>query len=152
MKTAMIILVLTILGFSVTAQSQIKDEAEINQIQSVIQSAYVDGLQNDGDFAKIDKGFHPGFELLIPEENGGLKKYSLAEWKEKIKANLASGKMPKKGDDRISVKFLLVDVTGNAAMAKFEFYIGPKLTYIDYQFLYKYHDGWKIVSKIYHRF
>ncbi len=152
MKKALIILVLTILGFSVTAQNQIKDEAEVNQIKSVIQSAYVDGLQNDGDFAKIDKGFHPGFELLIPEENGGLKKYSLAEWKEKIKASLTSGKMPKKGDDRVSVKFLLVDVTGNAAVAKFEFYVGPRLTFVDYQFLYKYQDGWKIVSKIYHRF
>ncbi len=152
MKKAMILLVLSILGYSVSAQNQLKDETEIAQIKAVIQSAYVEGLQNEGDFAKIDKGFHPAFELLIPEENGGLKKYSLTEWKEKIKASLASGKMPKKGDDLVSVKFLFVDVTGNAAVAKFEFYIGTKLTFVDYQFLYKYKDGWKIVSKIYHKF
>jgi hypothetical protein len=152
MKKAIILLVFAILVVSVRAQNQNRDEAEIAQIKAVIQSAYVEGLQNEGDFTKIDRGFHPAFELLIPDDNGGLKKYSLTEWKEKIKANLATGKMPKKGDDLVSVKFLFVDVTGNTAVAKFEFYIGTKLTFVDYQFLYKYKDGWKIVSKIYHKF
>jgi len=45
-----------------------------------------------------------------------------------------------------------VDVTGNAAMAKFEFYVGDKLTFVDYQFLYRFGDQWKIVSKIYFRY
>jgi protease I len=60
--------------------------------------------------------------------------------------------MPRKADARISVKFLNVDVTGNAASAKFEFYVGSKLTFIDYMSLYKYDGTWKIVSKIYYRF
>jgi hypothetical protein len=45
-----------------------------------------------------------------------------------------------------------VDVTGDAAVAKFEFYVGIKLAYVDYQFLYKFADGWKIVSKIFHKY
>ncbi|MBC8321836.1 MAG: nuclear transport factor 2 family protein [Bacteroidetes bacterium] len=36
-------------------------------------------------------------------------------------------------------------------MAKFEFYIGNKLTYIDYISLDKFKDGWKIVSKIFYK-
>lgn len=152
MKKTMILLLVLFIYSASFAQDKTKNDPEIDQIKSVIQSAYVEGLQNEGDFVKIDKGFHPGFELLIPEDNGGLKKYTLAEWKEKIKTSLASGKMPKKGEDLVSVKFLFVDVTGNAAVAKFEFYVGPKLTFVDYQFLYKFKDGWKIVSKIYHRF
>lgn len=151
MKKFVFLIISLSLGYALPAQT-VTPEKEAELVRSVIQTAYVEGLQNEGDTVKINQGFHPGFELLIPEDNGGLKKYTLAEWKGKIKANLASGKMPRQGDDKISVKFLQVDVTGNAAMAKFEFYVGSKLTFVDYQFLYKYSDGWKIVSKIYYRY
>jgi hypothetical protein len=134
------------------AQQQAGSEGEIALIKKTIQTAYVEGLQNEGDTTKINSGFHPGFELLIPGKNGELEKYSITAWKEKIKANLASGKLPRKDGDKVSVKFLNVDVTGDAAMAKFEFYVGEKLTFVDYQFLYKFKDGWKIVSKIYYKY
>ena len=127
-------------------------DVEADQIKNIIQSAYVEGLQNEGDTVKINMGFHHGFDLLIPGKNGELEKYSLSEWKAKIKTNLSSGKLPRKGEDKISVKFLFVDVTGNAAVAKFEFYVGSKLTFVDYQSLYKFQDGWKIVSKIFYKF
>ena len=140
------------LYFSSSAQTISKNEAEIEAIKKTIQTAYVEGLQNEGDFTKIDKGFHPDFELLIPDKSGELTKYSLTEWKEKIRKDLASGKLPKKGEDIVSIKFLFVDVTGNAAVAKFEFYVGQKLTFVDYQFLYKFQEDWKIVSKIYYKY
>jgi hypothetical protein len=139
-------------AMSVANAQQSNNETDKDLIRKTIQTAYVEGLQNEGDTVKINSGFHPGFELLIPETDGSLTKYSLKEWKEKIKANLASGKLPRKDPDKISIKFLDVDVTGNAAMAKFEFYVGTKLTFVDYQFLYKFEGSWKIVSKIYHKF
>ena len=142
-------LMLTISAFTQTTG---KNDADIEAIKKTIQTAYVEGLQNEGDFTKIDNGFHPDFELLIPDKNGELRKFTLTEWKEKIKADLASGKLPKKEENKVSVKFLLVDVTGNAAVAKFEFYVGQKLTFVDYQFLYKFQENWKIVSKIYYKF
>ncbi len=138
--------------YSLFAQQQGVNEADIALIKSTIQTSYVEGLQNEGDTMKINMGFHPGFELLIPGKNGELEKYSITAWKEKIKSNLASGKLPRKDGDKVSVKFLNVDVTGDAAMAKFEFYVGEKLTFVDYQFLYKFKDGWKIVSKIFYKF
>jgi len=144
-----------LIAFTVSLSSfsqQTGQDAEADQIKKIIQIAYVEGLQNEGDTVKINLGFHPGFELLIPGKNGELEKYSLPEWKAKIKTNLASGKLPRKGDDKISIKFLFVDVTGNAAVAKFEFYVGSKLTFVDYQSLYKFQDGWKIVSKIFYKF
>ncbi len=49
-----------------------------------------------------------------------------------------------------TVKFLFIDVSGNAAVAKIEFLEGESLNYIDYLFLIKFDDGWKIVSKIAH--
>ncbi len=131
------------------AQQKATNDSDIALIKNIIQIAYVEGLQNEGDTVKINSGFHPGFEMLMTTKEGELKKYSLTLWKEKIKENLASGQLPRKKEDRVSIKFVFVDVTANAAVAKFEFYVGKKLTFIDYQCLYKFQNGWKIVSKIF---
>jgi hypothetical protein len=45
---------------------------------------------------------------------------------------------------------LSVDVTGNVAISKIEFYEGGKKKFIDYLSLIKFEDGWKIVSKIFY--
>lgn len=133
---------------------QAQDNSEdVEQIKKVIQSAYVDGLQNEGDMEKIDKGFHPDFNLLGIGKEGSIWKLPIAEWKERVAKKVEEGKLPKKdGDDLVTIKFLNVDVTGTAAVAKFEFYIGEKLAYIDYISLYKFEKDWKLVSKIYYRF
>ena len=49
------------------------------------------------------------------------------------------------------MKFLFIDIAGNVAVAKIEFYEGEELNYIDYLSLMKFEGGWKIVSKIAHR-
>jgi len=152
MKKVFFLFLVSTIGFTILAQTNNGNEADIELIKKVIQTAYVEGLQNEGDFAKIDKGFHPDFALLIPGKGNEMEKLTLTAWKEKIKANLASGKLPRKPEEKVSIKFLFVDITGNAAVAKFEFYVGNKLTFLDYQFLYKFEDGWKIVSKIYYKY
>ena len=60
--------------------------------------------------------------------------------------------MPRPEEKKISIQFLSVDVTGTAAVAKFEFYVGDELKYIDYLSLYKFDDKWKLVSKIFFKF
>lgn len=142
------IILLAILSSYSFAQDNAKD---IETIKATIQSAYVDGLQNDGDVDKIDKGFHPDFNLLGIGKNNQMWKLSITKWKEKVVQKVEKGEMPKKGDDRVTIKFLNVDVTGTAAVAKIEFYIGPKLTYIDYISLYKFDKEWKIVNKIFYK-
>jgi len=52
----------------------------------------------------------------------------------------------------VRVNLLAVNVSGKEASVKLEFYVADKLTYIDYLSLYKFEDGWKIVSKIFYRF
>ena len=53
-------------------------------------------------------------------------------------------------NEHTTVKFLFVDIAGNVAIAKIEFYEGKDLNYIDYLSLMKFEDAWRIVSKIAH--
>ncbi len=144
-------ILLMALCFSAVTYAQ-SDEAEMAAIKKVIQSAYVEGIQNEGDIEKIDAGIHPDFNLLGIAEDGKIWKLPIAEWKEKVIERKNNGQLPRAKDNLISVKFLSVDVTGTAAVAKFEFYVGKELKYIDYISLYKFDDGWKLVSKIFYKF
>jgi len=127
-------------------------EKEVAAIKEVIQSAYVEGIQNEGNLDKIDAGIHPDFNLLGIGEDGAIWKLPIAEWKEKVIERKEKGQLPRSKDSAVSIKFLSVDVTGTAAVAKFEFYVGKELKYMDYISLYKFDDGWKLVSKIFYKF
>lgn len=126
-------------------------EKEKDAIKKVIQTAYVEGLQNEGDVEKIDSGIHPDFNLLLIDKGNTMWKYSIIDWKSAVVQKRKNGDLPLKGDKVVSVKYLSIDITGSAAMAKIEFYIGTKLTYVDYISLYKFESGWKMVSKIFYK-
>lgn len=124
-----------------------KDKAEIKK---VILSAYRDGIVNVGDVDAIKKGFHPEFNLLgINKEGTGVWKLPIAKWIESVEKRKKEGKYPP--EEKVSFKFLLVDVVGKAGFAKIEFYKGKKLAYTDFLSLYKFNEGWKLVAKIYHQ-
>ncbi len=123
-------------------------EEDKEAIKQVIQTAYVDGLQNKGPVSDIEQGFHPGFELL-GVRNDELTKWPIYSWIGYHEKKLAENPAPPSEDERVSVKFPMVDVTGNAGIAKIELYRGGEKIFTDYLSLYKFEDGWKIVSKIY---
>ena len=80
----LLILALSVL-FWLPGRTQSLQQAgdDILAIKKIIQTAYVEGLQNEGDTVKINLGFHPGFEMLIPGRDGELKKFSITDWKKK---------------------------------------------------------------------
>ena len=147
MKKLMLITLLAS-TMALSAQEMEKDK---EAIKNVIQTAYVEGLQNEGDVKKIDSGIHPDFVLLGIDKGNDMWKYTITDWKANVVKKLKDGKLPRTGNDLVSVKFKSVDVTGNAGMAKIEFYIGETLTYVDYISLYKFEDGWKMVNKIFYK-
>ena len=49
----------------------------------------------------------------------------------------------------IKADFPVVEVSGTAASVRVEVYRDGKHTFTDYLLLYKFTDGWKIVSKAY---
>ena len=125
-------------------------EEEKKAIQKVIQISYVEGLQNEGNLEKIDQGIHPDFVLLGIGEGETMWKLPIDKWKEKTVKKLEEGKLHRK-DKPVTIKFLSIDITGTAAVAKIEFYVGEKLTYIDYISLYKFEGKWKMVNKIFYK-
>lgn len=125
-------------------------EVEKQAIKNVIQTSYVEGLQNEGNLAKIDQGIHPGFVLLGIGEGDKMWELPIGKWKEKTEKKLEEGKLPRT-EELVTVKFLSIDITGTAAVAKIEFYVGEKLTYIDYISLYKFEGNWKMVNKIFYK-
>jgi hypothetical protein len=149
MKT---ILATTILFFAfiLTGTSQ-TTEADKEAIKQVIQSAYVEGLQNEGDPAKIDAGFHPGFVMTGISEGDQIWQMPIYTWRERTMKAVREGKKPRAEDELVTVNFLDVDVTGTAAVVKLEFLVGEEKKYVDYISLYKFENGWKIVGKIFYK-
>ena len=146
-RTFLLIIALVYLGINLNAQENINKDIEL--IKKTILTAYQDGLQNEGDPEKIDKGFHPSFNMIAVNKKGEVWKYPISDWKKATEKKVADGKLPRSGDNKVKIEIPMVDVTGNAAVAKLKFFVGEQLTYVDYMSLYKLDGSWKIVAKIY---
>lgn len=143
MKILQLLLAMLLFGNLLPAQ----DDSETAAIQAVIQKAYIDGIHNQGEIDEIRKGFHPGFELLIKNQNGQLVKLPIYSWIETVE--LRKQENPQGPENMTTAEFLNFDITGDAAVAKFDLYKAGKKTFTDYLFLYRFEGQWRIVSKIY---
>lgn len=146
MQKLVLFILLTFLGNGSIAQNTVNEK---KAIKKVIQTAYVEGLQNEGNKDKIESGFHEHFHLLGISEGDEIWHLNITDWKARQIEKRENGKLPLEADKQVTVKFKSIDLTGTAAVAKLEFYIGEKLTYIDYISLYKFESGWKMVNKIF---
>jgi hypothetical protein len=145
MKKIITLLMLTLLSFSLIAQEESEDK---EAILKTIEKAYVQGINNGKEIENIEKGFHPGFNLLGVDQDNMLTKLPIYSWYDYVKKRTASGEKP---EVETTAKYPMVDVTGNAAVVKVELYREGKIIFTDYLTLYKFKEGWRIVSKIYHR-
>lgn len=123
-------------------------QGEEEAVKQVVTNAYIDGIQNRGNVDDIRKGFHPNFNM-IRLINNEIKPLPIEEW-------IANNEKAKKDNPNAPVsktegKFINVDVTGNNAVVKLELYRDNKKVFTDYLVLYKFTEGWRIVSKTYFR-
>lgn len=146
MKKTIIVAVIT--AFFISGAFAQDEEKEA--IKKVIQTAYVDGLHNNESVEDFESGFHPGFNLLGVKDNM-LTKFPIYSWVQSFEKRKAKNPAPLTGEKKTTCNYLLIDVTGNAAIAKIELLRNKELIFTDYLQLYKFDDGWKIVSKIYYR-
>ena len=130
-------------SMNIPAQTNVENDKEA--IKKIIVYNYVDAVFNKGDALALKKGVHYNCDIVILE-NGKMRKvpaYSYVERLEKNPAPIAAG---------TTCKFTDIRVTGYAGMAVVEiFRANGYHIYTDYLSLYKFDDGWKIVSRIAYR-
>ncbi len=148
MKKFILVILLVIVIYPIKGRTE--NAVEKKAIETVIQTSYIDGLQNLKNIEAIADGFHPGFNLLMLQ-HGMLNKLPIYNWIEYAKQRKAKQIEPLKKEDTTYCKFLNIDITGTAAVAKIELSKGGKAIYIDYLSLYKFEDGWKIAGKIFYK-
>lgn len=139
--------------FSLVLMAQEKEiQQEKELIREVIQTSYVDGFYNNLDQEAINKGIHPGLDFLGMIEDGTIWKAPFYNMYEYAKRAKEAGSPYSFGVEPTSVKFKFIDIEGNVAMVKLEFFNGPDLEYIDYLSLIKFEkEGWMIVGKTYYK-
>jgi hypothetical protein len=119
---------------------------EKEAIKKVIDVAYIQGIHGNQDERKIKSGFHKDFAMLVLVKNQ-LEKVTIDTWLTRIE------EMKRVNPDLWAAdthyKFELVDETGFAATAKLDVYKGNVHFSTDYMLLYKFEEGWKIVSKVF---
>jgi ketosteroid isomerase-like protein len=118
--------------------------ADKEAVQAVVQSAYVQGVHAQPDPAAMRRGFHPDFRMLVLRD-GSLSAVTLEEWLARMEK--ASKDNPGAARPSIAADFTAIDVTGNAATVRLELRRDGKHVFTDYLSLYRFADGWKIVSK-----
>ena len=103
--------------------------------------------------AAMRRGFHPDFEMLALRD-GKLARLTLANWIAGMEARNLKEPPPKPAPEaprETTAKFVTVEITGTAATCKVELWRGGKQVFTDFLALYKFADGWKIVSKTFYR-
>jgi hypothetical protein len=115
-------------------------------IKQVIEQAYVQGIHETLDETTVRSGFHQDFAMLVLQDDI-MQKVNLDEWFGRIEVMKAEN--PELWSAETICEFLMIDVAGNAAVAKLDVYKGETYFSTDYMLLYKFQEGWRIVSKVF---
>ncbi|PKP35346.1 MAG: hypothetical protein CVU00_02770 [Bacteroidetes bacterium HGW-Bacteroidetes-17] len=136
-----------VIALPVASLAQENQENEKEAIKNVIVSAYVDGIFNEGNVNKIKAGWYPECDINIYNEINDTctksKAFRFIPMFERNPVGLTPG---------TTYKIPMVHITGYAAIAIVEIYHKEKQIYTDYMNLYKFRDGWKIVTKTFYAF
>ena len=115
-------------------------------IKQVIEKAYIRGIHGNQDEETVKGGFHQDFAMLVLQDST-LEKVTVDEWLARIETMKAEN--PDLWEAETRYTFELVDVAGYAAVAKLDVYKGATHFSTDYMLLYRFEEGWRIVSKIF---
>ena len=142
-RWARIVLMSVFVAGSASAES-----ADVEAVKEVVTRAYVEGIHKEQDPEKIRAGFHPDFVMFINGDEG-IRTVTRDGWIARIEEGEA--KNPDRPRPKVEHEFTMVDVVGDAAVARVELHRDGKHTFTDYLSLYRFDDGWRIIGKTFHR-
>ena len=129
------------------AGSALATDGDVAAIEEVVVRAYVEGIHIDSDPEKIRSGFHADFIMFVNSDEG-IRKVTRDGWIERIEQrNRAEPDRPR---PEVGHEFTLVDVAGDAAVARVEIHRDGRHTFTDYLSLYRFPEGWRIIGKIFY--
>ena len=126
-------------------EEKIDPESEKEKIKKVIRESLVDAAGNYWDLEKWKKGFHPEFTGLT-RVGVELEKDTFSDWEEAIKT--MEIKEPEGHGQLITGRIPQIDIRGHMGMAEVKIYYGTTLNETAYILLFRFSDGWKVVSKV----
>ncbi len=119
---------------------------ETHKIRDAIVKGYIYGIHGSQNKKDILKGFHESFRMLVYKDDA-LIPVSIDDWLERLK--IMKQENPELWNKETHYSILHLDQKGNSASVKIEVYKGDTYFSTDYMLLYRFKDGWKIVSKIF---
>ena len=143
MRTLTLALTLVALAVAGPAAANDADKAAVIQ---VITDAYINGVHAKPSAEAMRRGFHPDFRMLVLAD-GKMTAVTLDEWAGRIEKAAAN---PNAARPAIKAEFPDVTVNGTAAAARVEVFRDGQHTFTDHLLLYKFADGWRIVSKTFY--
>jgi hypothetical protein len=121
-------------------------DADEKVIRGVIDEAYIEGIHGSQDETTVKSGFHDDFAMLVLRDNA-LEKVDVDEWLRRLEEMKADN--PDLWSAETRHEFRLVDLVGYAAVATPDVYKGETHFSTDYMLLYRFDEGWRIVSKVF---
>ena len=118
---------------------------ETAAVQNAVVEGYIEGIVLKGDAGLVKKWWHEACEVVVLTEDG-LQKIPVSGWVSQLEQNPGT---PFPGIT-VTHEFEDVKVTGTAALAVVRVFFDGIQKYTDYLNLYKFGDGWKIVTKTYY--
>lgn len=126
-----------LLTFNINAQT-VDSKSEIEKITETLMD-YIEGTAN-GEPERLQKAFHPDFNLYTVTKEDSLRIRSGAEYISNVKVGEKSTRVG---------RIIFIDFEKDAAIAKAEIVIPNWRIFTDYFLLMKYEGSWKIVQKSY---
>jgi ketosteroid isomerase-like protein len=131
-----------VLALASAGSASTDDAQDKKDVVKVVTDAYINGVHAKPDAAAMRRGFHPDFRMLVLTD-GKMNAVTLDEWAARVERS-ATSTSPRPA---IKAEFPQVEIAGTAASVRVEVFRDGKHTFTDYLLLYKFTDGWKIVSK-----
>jgi hypothetical protein len=122
------------------------NKTDVKQIEELIETAYVEGVVETQEMATVKEGFHEKFHLWV-RDNDSLRVVHLSEWLGRIED--LKKRDPRRWARATSHTCDFIDVSGDAAAVKVRIFKGEEWFSTDYFLLYRFADGWRIVSKVF---
>ncbi len=116
------------------------------QVRRILEDVYVRDMYV-GSRLVLSRDFDDAFHMLVPELDGRRNVPVAVRWDglEELRSN-----HPKALSPQTRFEFPLIDVAGNAAIARVDVFHGDTPVYSDYVTLYRVDGEWKLVSKVFH--